>query len=118
MAKSHAPEGNPIESLLAERAQFLNWLARLDATGEGGGAVPESVRVRVRADYEARLDAVVDQLRGHAASIAEQLDALRARRADLSNRESLARERMAEAEVRHAVGEFDEAKWQEIRGEQ
>ncbi len=118
MAKSHAPEGNPIDTLLTERAQFLNWLARLDATGEGGGAVPESVRIRVRADYEARLDAVIDQLRSHAASIAEQLDALRARRADLSNRESLAKERMAEAEVRHAVGEFDEAKWQEIRGEQ
>jgi hypothetical protein len=118
MAKAHAPETNPIESLLAERSQFLNWLARLDAAGEGGGAVPEGVRHRVRADYEARLTAVIEQLRSHSASIAEQLDALRARRADLATRESLAKERMAEAEVRHAVGEFDETKWQEIRGEQ
>lgn len=118
MAKSHAPEGNPIETLLAERSQFLNWLARLDSTGEGGGAVPEAVRVRVRADYEARLEAVVTELRSHATSIAEQLEALKARRTDLSGRESLAKERMAEAEVRHAVGEYDEAKWQEIRGEQ
>lgn len=118
MAKAHAPEGNPIEALLSERTQFLNWLARLDAAGEGGGAVPEGVRHRVRADYEARLDAVVVQLRSHSASIAEQLDALRARRADLATRESLAKERMAEAEVRHAVGEYDETKWQEIRGEQ
>src|SRR5882672_1815464 len=118
MAKAHAPESNPIESLLAERTQFLNWLARLDAAGEGGGAVPDAVRHRVRADYEARLDGVVAQLRSHSSSIAEQLDALKARRADLVTRESLAKERMAEAEVRHAVGEFDETKWQEIRGEQ
>ena len=29
-----------------------------------------------------------------------------------------AKERMSEAEVRHAVGEYDEARWQEIRNEQ
>ncbi len=118
MAKAHAPESNPIEALLTERTQFLNWLARLDAAGEGGGAVPEGVRTRVKADYEARLEQVVTQLRSHSASIAEQLEALRARKGDLIDRESVAKERMAEAEIRHAVGEFDESKWQEIRTDQ
>ena len=118
MAKAPAPDGNPIERLLQERSQYLNWLARLDAAGEGGASVPEAVRHRVRADYESRLVAVVDQLRAHSAAIAGQLEALHARNADLSTREAVAKERMSEAEVRHAVGEYDEARWQEIRNEQ
>ena len=118
MAKAPAPDGNPIERLLQERSQYLNWLARLDAAGEGGATVPEAVRHRVRADYESRLVAVVDQLRAHSAAIAGQLEALHARQADLSTREAAAKERMSEAEVRHAVGEYDEARWQEIRNEQ
>ncbi|MFI5211237.1 MAG: hypothetical protein ACHQ2E_12380, partial [Gemmatimonadales bacterium] len=118
MAKAPAPDGNPIEKLLQERTQYLNWLARLDAAGEGGASVPEAVRHRVRADYESRLVSVVDQLRAHSAAIAGQLEALHARHADLSTREAAAKERMSEAEVRHAVGEYDEGRWQEIRNEQ
>jgi hypothetical protein len=118
MAKASAPDGNPIEKLLTERSQYLNWLARLDAAGEGGSSVPEAVRLRVRADYETRLIAVVDQLRAHATAITGQLEALHARQTDLSSREAVAKERMSEAEVRHAVGEYDEARWQEIRNEQ
>jgi hypothetical protein len=118
MAKAPAPDGNPIEKLLTERSQYLNWLARLDAAGEGGSSVPEAVRLRVRADYETRLIAVVDQLRAHSTAITGQLEALHARHADLSSREAVAKERMSEAEVRHAVGEYDEGRWQEIRNEQ
>jgi hypothetical protein len=118
MAKAPAPDGNPIEKLLQERSQYLNWLARLDAAGEGASSVPDGVRHRVRADYESRLVAVVDQLRAHSAAITGQLEALHARHADLASREEIAKERMSEAEVRHAVGEYDEARWQEIRNEQ
>lgn len=118
MAKASAPDGNPIEKLLQERSQYLNWLARLDTADQGSSSVPEAVRVRVRADYEARLVSVVDQLRTHASAIAGQLEALHARHGDLSSREASAKERMSEAEVRHAVGEYDESRWQEIRNEQ
>ena len=38
-------------------------------------------------------------------------------RFELTNREMQAKEIMTEAEVRHAVGEYDEARWQAIRGE-
>jgi len=117
MPKSAPRETNPIKKLLEDRAQFTSWLARLDATGDAVPSVPEAVRLRVRTDYEARLTAVIDELRSHAASIEEQLEEFRARRFELTHRETDAKEAMAEAEVRHAVGEYDEARWQSIRAD-
>ena len=116
MAKS-TPRGNPIEQLLQERAQFTSWLARLDSSGDAVASVPEGVRHRVRGDYEARLHAVIEELRSHVAGIEEQLEEYRARKYELTRREAQAKEMMSEAEVRHAVGEYDEAKWQTIRGD-
>ncbi|HEV8125156.1 MAG TPA: hypothetical protein VGP80_12995 [Gemmatimonadales bacterium] len=114
MARTSSKSGDPIDRLLSERQQFAVWLARLDATSD---TAPESVRARVRMDYKARLDAVIEQLRSHADGIVEQLGRYRDTRAELLTRESQAKEIMSEAEVRHAVGEYGEAKWQQLRGE-
>lgn len=114
MARASSKSGDPIDRLLSERQQFTVWLARLDATSD---TAPESVRARVHADYKARLDAVIEQLRSHADGIVEQLNRYRDTRAELLTREAQAKEIMSEAEVRHAVGEYGEAKWQQLRGE-
>jgi hypothetical protein len=108
---------NPIEKLLNDRNQYLSWLARLDTSGDAVAAVPEGVRHKIRGDYEARLKNVVDELRHHSTAIDEQLEEYRARKHELTNREAQAKELMSEAEVRHAVGEYDEVKWQTLRGE-
>jgi len=108
---------NPIEKLLNDRNQYLSWLARLDTSGDAVAAVPDAVRHKIRGDYEARLKNVVDELRHHATAIDEQLEEYRARKHELTNREAQAKELMSEAEVRHAVGEYDEVKWQTLRGE-
>lgn len=113
MAKSSRAEG-PIDRLLQERQQYTVWLARLDSTAD---TAPPSVRQKIRGDYQARLDAVLEQLRGHADDLAGQLTRQRETRGDLLTREEQAKEILAEAEIRHAVGEYDDAKWQEIRGE-
>lgn len=109
--------GNPIEKLLQDRAQYVSWLTRLNSNAEGGAAVPESVRGRVRADYERRLQAVLDELRSHTTALEEQVDGLSARARELSMREAEHREQLAEAEVRHTVGEYDDVKWEGIRAE-
>lgn len=114
MARTGSRSGDPIDRLLQERQQYTVWLARLDTTSD---TVPESVRTRVHADYQARLDAVIEQLRSHGAGLVEQLDRHRDSRAELLTREAQAKEIMSEAEVRHAVGEYGDAKWQQIRGE-
>lgn len=103
-----------IESLLAQRAQYEQWLHRLDATGD---KAPPAVRQRVRSDYEGRLQGVIQQLRGHAATINEELERHQARQTELDRERRQAEEALAEAEVRHAVGEYAEEEWQQISGE-
>ena len=111
MVKPTAQSGSAIEKLLQDRSQYEQWLARLASAGDA----PDAVRLRVRADYEARLRAVMDELRTHAATIKADLDRFRGSEGELMRQESAAEERIAEAEIRHAVGEFEESKWQEIR---
>jgi hypothetical protein len=115
MSKS-TPETNPIERLLADRAQFVSWLTRLNSA-EGVPTVPEAVRSRVRADYERRLESVLTELRGHTSGLEEQVSGLSARVSELSMREGELKEQLSEAEVRHVVGEYDDGKWEGIRAE-
>lgn len=106
---------NPVEQiqvLLAERARFEEWLARLDAVG---GSTPEAVRARVRGDYQRRLDGVIDALRGHAEAIGAELARLRDRHAGLLGAEAAKVEELAEGALRHAVGEYDDATWAGLR---
>lgn len=109
MGKSPGQSASAIESLLSERSQFEEWLAKLAASN-----APESVREKVRADYEQRLAKVMESLREHADAIDAELKRHESSRADLEKRESSALETMSEAELRHSVGEFDSGKWDEI----
>ncbi|HMU61993.1 MAG TPA: zinc finger Ran-binding domain-containing protein [Gemmatimonadales bacterium] len=113
MAKSTPKPDNPIDALLEERARFQTWLTRLDAAGSDA---PAAVRDKIRGDYQQRLDQVIEELRSHAASVAEQLATLRVREDDLATQEAAAEETLAEAELRHAVGEYEESEWERVRG--
>ncbi|HEU4473550.1 MAG TPA: zinc finger Ran-binding domain-containing protein [Gemmatimonadales bacterium] len=105
---------NSIEALLEQRAQFEQWLAKLDATAD---KAPPAVRQKVRADYQARLQGVIERLRGHAATIADELHRHQATQGELDTQRRQAEEELAEAEVRHAVGEFGDDEWRRISGE-
>jgi hypothetical protein len=106
---------NPIDRLLQDRAQFVNWLTRLNSGADN--QVPEAVRSRVRADYERRLEAVLDELRGHTATLDEQVSVLTSKHRELTTREGEYKEQLSEAEVRHMVGEYDEEKWDAIQSD-
>lgn len=103
-----------IESLLEQRAQYEQWLAKLDAAANNA---PAAVRQKVRGDYEARLRGVIDRLRGHAATISGELERHQGSQSDLDQQRRQAEEHLAEAEVRHAVGEYTEEEWQRISEE-
>lgn len=111
MAKNPSKSAAAIQRLLEERRQYEAWLARIKATPD---SAPEHVRTRVRADYEARLKAVTEELRAHADAarqlIAQRKEAL----AELQKKEKGAAERLAETELRHEVGEYDEAQWTQV----
>jgi len=106
-----------IDKLLQDRTQFISWITRLTGPSNSSPAVPEAVRHRVRADYEGRLQSVVEALRSHQNDLEQQMSEFTARRDSLSARESEAKERLAEAEVRHMVGEYDDGRWQTIRAD-
>jgi outer membrane biosynthesis protein TonB len=103
-----------IEGLLEQRARYEQWLTKLD--GAANSASP-AVRNKVRGDYEARLRGVIEQLRGHSATIAGELERHQSAQASLDSQRRHAEDELAEAEVRYAVGEFTEDEWQRIRGE-
>jgi hypothetical protein len=101
-----------IDDLLADRDQFEAWLARLN---ESQDLASEKVRTKVQADYESRLAKVMEELGSHGDSIRDQLAEHREKESDLTSQESDAREELAEAEVRHAVGEYDQDEWRKLK---
>lgn len=113
MADTDSPLAQ-VDHLLQQREQYEQWLARLDGTGS---KAPDAVRQKVRSDYQARLDAVLVELRSHVSSVEvalsghnEALGSLEARQADIQ-------ERLAEAEIRHAVGEYTDDEWGAVGAE-
>ena len=114
MVKNAGKSLAAIQKLLAERTQIERWLERL---GLAGDSTPEAVRERVKADYQARLKELLKELAAFGDELNEALKRQLATREGLSRQEKEAAERLAEAEVRHAVGEYDEAKWREVHAE-
>src|SRR3989475_4840569 len=111
MPKGSSKSTAQIQRLLEERRQYEAWLARLSTTTE---ATPDQVRGRVRADYEARLEAVIEELKVHAASARQAIEQKKHLRAELQQKEASVSERLTETELRHAVGEYDEAQWSQV----
>lgn len=103
-----------IEELLEQRTQYEEWLAKLDASGD---KAPPAVRQRVRGDYQARLQSVMEQLRGRGAAIGEELERHHASQAELDRERRAAEEALAEAEVRHSVGEYTQDEWRRLSEE-
>lgn len=110
MSDSH--DLSAVEALLEERDAVAGWLARVD---ERGSTVPESVRERVRQDYRDRLDGLTDRLREHADAVGSRLAADRAEHDGLMRRAGAAREALAEVELRHGVGEYDDQRFESER---
>ena len=109
MSEHKAHDLAEIEGLLGTRQQLTGWLDRLDSAGS---RAPESVRSKVRADYQARLAQVVAQLGSYADLIASTLDGLRAQSGEFGQLRNEELEIRAEAELRHSVGEFSDDEWQ------
>ena len=100
-----------IEALLEQRAQYEEWLAKLDNSGD---KAPPAVRERIRGDYQSRLQSVMEQLRGRGSVVSEELERHHASQAELDRQRRAAEEALAEAEVRHSVGEYTEDEWRRV----
>ena len=92
-----------LNALMEERNRYEQWLAQLDARK---GTTPTHVFARVRADYDARLTKVLDQLSGRATELQTTASTLAEKVAALYADETTLRDERAEAELRAMVGEF------------
>src|SRR5216117_1728436 len=111
MPKGSSKSTAVIQRLLEERRQYEAWIARLNNAAD---ATPGHVRARVRADYEARLAAVIEELKAHGESAREAIEQKKQLRGELQKKEALAADKLTETELRHAVGEYDEAHWSQM----
>ncbi len=92
-----------LNALMEERNRYEQWLAQLDARK---ATTPTHVFARVRADYDARLTKVLDQLAGRATELQATASTLAEKVAALYADETTLRDERAEAELRASVGEF------------
>ncbi|HYK10729.1 MAG TPA: hypothetical protein VEV39_08015 [Gemmatimonadales bacterium] len=114
MAKTPSKGTVAIQRLLDERKQLESWIARIDAAAD---ATPAAVRGRVRSDYETRLITVIKELKNHVEAAREVIAQRRTVLTDLQEKEAAAAEALSEAELRHAVGEYDESQWTQVHKE-
>ena len=97
-----------VERLLDEREQYQRWLEKL---ADGTSAVPPQVMERVREDYRTRLDKVTRDLARYEKDLETALAEAEVRCEDLVGQRTKRAETLAEAELRHQVGEFDDEKF-------
>ena len=103
-----------VESLMAERRKFEQWLSALEARR---ATTPERVFTRVHADYHDRLDAVVEQLKEHTEGLRAELASLTLRLTAIDEEQQQRRDERAEAELRAHVGELSPEAWEQIARE-
>jgi len=111
MPKGSSKDTAALERLLEERRQYEAWIARLSGAED---STPENVRAKVLSDYQARLRAVIEELKAHAEGARLTIDQKQRTRTELEKKEAAAAEKLAETELRHAVGEYDEAQWSTV----
>ena len=102
-----------IKELLDQRNQLEAWLEKLDNANDK----PAQVKEKVRADYQARLDKVLAELGSHTSALEASLTDSRSRLAEYQAAEQAIQEELAEAELRHSVGEYDESSWAAMKSE-
>lgn len=101
-----------VRSLVAERQQYDDWLAALDARR---AETPARVFDRVHADYASRRAGVMERLNAHVGPLSALGEDLDHRLQELENRLAGLEDERAEAMLRTAVGEFDSARWDAVR---
>jgi len=112
MSKSR--QRSTVDSLLGDRARFEAWLDQLAAKA---GQVPAHVAARVKADYEVRLNQVLEELRSRADELLSEAATFEARITELDAELTAKRDARAEDELRAMVGEYGEGEWEDKRAQ-
>jgi hypothetical protein len=114
MSKAKTNALDALRALIAERQQYEQWISGLESKREG---TPEHVFERVHKDYGSRLDRVVGEIKGHAEELQLSISTLSSRLVEVARDEDTRREGLQEAELRAAVGEYEQSQWEQIKSE-
>lgn len=114
MTKSKTNALEALRALIAERQQYEQWITSLESKREG---TQSHVFERVQADYNARLQRVIDDITGHADELQLSISTLSSRLVEVAREEDTKREALQEAELRAAVGEYEPQQWEQLKAE-
>lgn len=114
MSQQNPIAGSPVLQLIGQREQLNQWIARLD---EVAPQASSRATERVRADYADRLRRVNEDLATHRDEIDADLLAQRGALQAAEQQRAHAADIMDEAQLRHLIGELDEAAWNRQRPE-
>lgn len=112
--ENHDVSIDNVRALVAERQRYDDWLDGLEARRND---TPQRVFDRVQADYQARRDGVLAQLRDHVESLKTMRSEFLVRLEELDTKLATLEDERAEASLRTAVGEFDEDHWEKVRSD-
>lgn len=112
MSKAKTDDLDALRSLIAERQQFQQWISTLQSKRDG---TPPHVFERVQSDYQSRLDRVVTAISGQAEQLQQNITRLASRLTEVVRDEGDRRDTLQEAELRAAVGEYDQTTWETMR---
>ena len=107
--KSHSA----VERLIEQRRQYKDWLAKLDA--DAAAAAPSHVTDKVREDYAARLESVMQELRQHEDGVRQALMETASHVEELVQERQARTDELSEARLRRQVGEFSEDRFEEVQ---
>jgi hypothetical protein len=100
-----------VTALYEERQRFEAWLSALEAKR---ATTPVHIYTRVHADYGARLQRVVEELRTHRTALQETESTVIDRLTALDSEEAKHRDEAAEADLRATVGELASEQFAEV----
>ena len=112
MIKPRTTTLEALRALISERQQYDQWISALQAKRSGSS---EHVFNRVYADYRSRLERVVEQIRSHAEELQVSITQVSDKLQEVAGDEEAKRDSLQEAELRAAVGEYDETQWESMR---
>jgi hypothetical protein len=101
-----------VDQLLKDKEKYEGWLRRLESERDTAASRAYD---KVHADYQRRLDAIVEQLGSHTQDIQGRLQDMERRVRDLEGERASRTEQLDEAQLRRSVGEFrDNNEWADM----
>ncbi|MEO0183882.1 MAG: hypothetical protein ABIL40_10470 [candidate division WOR-3 bacterium] len=108
---------NNLEKLKAIEAERHDLISKLQKIEEKKGSVSHEVYLKVKTDYETKLKKLDEALAANKELVKMEIERLNGEKAGLLQQQKELKLQLEEIELRYAIGEYSEEKFQELTGE-